>query len=371
MPHRSRSRHFGHLFLVFSLSGGVSCLPSLPPKGGAIAIAVPEIKNWPLDLCWTHDGQRLVLATEVGLEIWDVGMGTGPIQISRPPVVGAVGDLAYSKSGQFIAVSHGDSISIWDNSEWRRVATIKCSMSFGGLMTFSDNDATLVVVWLRESASKPVPVGMHALITKWDVHSGELLSSVDLGPNCSCKALSPSGRYGVIRTVGEGTGIYDLSTREIALKDSHIGFIGSSIFMQDGVSLINHRAHEISILKVPSGTEVKHLSVNIGDNRGDDSLLSVSADGRLLAAGGGFPDCAHREFDQLGNRGDSANFSLRTGGVNLSVSTAFTRWTLPRNINAAGEYKGQAGGSGTQHLEAPNLLVTRREKGEGKGAITD
>jgi WD40 repeat protein len=290
MPAKNGPCYLKLLLATLALLAGLYCVPSFLSKQRSKAIPLQTIDAWPYDLAWSREGKTLALAKEAGLELWDVTRETMQPLINRPQGVGPAGDLAYSKSGQYVAVGYGGVITVWKTSEWKKIAHFTYNGSLR-LMTFADGDATLVVVLSADAAEKSGSFDMgHTMVCRWDASSGRPLSTVDFGSEGIFKVLSPSGRHGVIMFGKEGTGVYDLTTHRNILTNQSKVNIGNSIFSEDGSTLITYRNRRISILEAPSGVEIKHFDVFGGYNEGNDALLSISADGRLLATGGGFPN---------------------------------------------------------------------------------
>ncbi|MGP0069727.1 MAG: WD40 repeat domain-containing protein [Isosphaeraceae bacterium] len=220
MPSKNGSRSLRLLLATLALLFGVYILRSLPPGERIKAIPLPKITAWPYDLAWSRDGKTLAVAKEEGLELWDVTIETVQPLISRPPDAGPAATIAYSKSGRLLAVAYPDAITVWKTSEWKKVArvTYDVPMQF---MTFTDGDTTLLAALLTHSGDTPRPSGMHTQVIRWDVSSGNRLSTVDFGSEGIFKVLSPSGRHGVI-FIGH-MGVYDLTTRAEILNKHTTG----------------------------------------------------------------------------------------------------------------------------------------------------
>jgi WD40 repeat protein len=233
------------------------------------------------DMALSPDGKALaLLMNKRGAEIWDLVNGTSKV-LPNPRGETGAGSVTFSKDGQFLARSHGHSITIWAIKEAREI--VRIPHEGGGMpMVFTDADRTLAATDRRQVGDDPNPLNDHATIVRWDVRSGDEISSVDFGPLFLFEAISPDGRYGVAHESNGSLagGVYDLTTRA---KLFGLLKLGDSTFWEDGSRVVHLVDNWLSILEVPSGKELKRLDTK--EPFSSSHVLSLSSKANTLAVG--------------------------------------------------------------------------------------
>ena len=257
----------------------LSCQPG--PRAMAIQLPTGMEARFFYDAAFSSDGKMLALAEPgAAVEIWDL-IARKRKSLSIPVAgEGAVCSLAYSKGGHFLAVSYGRVITIWELAGGK--ALVRIPLEGGGSpVAFDDDDTTLLVNLLLPSDDRPGPLGFHSQVARWDVRSGKRLSTVEFEPSHFVEAICPNGRHAVIK-VKDAWGIYDLNTRA---KVADLNSAHSFAFSGDGSALVSCIKSRLSVLQVPSGKELKRFDMAPPFPDGRSPNLSVSFDGKLLAAG--------------------------------------------------------------------------------------
>ncbi len=250
---------------------------ALSPDGKALAL--PYGRDWKF-----FPGEEPLVAPPVkrGIELWDLTAGKSRMLPNPRGKEDAVFIVAYSQSGRALAAVHGNGVTIWKVPG--ATESVVLPIRGGVWPVFIDADRTLLGWKSVSSGDKPGPLDYHFVIIRWDVQSGRRLSSVRFPEGQSLKGLSPDGRYGVIDDLrDESAGVYDVTTRE---KIFGLPTFSNDIFSTDGSVLVSCTKNRLSLLAVPSGKQLKHFDfVQPFGHPGHSELLSISADGKLLAVG--------------------------------------------------------------------------------------
>jgi WD40 repeat protein len=236
------------------------------------------------DAAFSSDGKLLALSQVGGVvEIWDLIAGKRKLLSDPGEHKNAVCKLACSSSGRFLAAACRDHITIWELPLAKETA--RFSLAMVGNMAFAASDQTLLALAIPKGQGPPTGQGTDREIVRIDVASGKLKSSVNLGLKTIYPIVSADGRYAALE-VKDAWGIYDLETRaKVADLNRAHGFA----FSGKGSTLVSCKEGRLSILQVPSGKELKRFDMHPPFMDGYPPEMSVTFDGKLLAAGR-YPD---------------------------------------------------------------------------------
>lgn len=232
------------------------------------------------DIVFAPNGRAVVLIKPEGaVKICDLitgGVETLPNPYKARPRGSKV---AFSKEGQVLAVAYGPhGIVIWDMIAKREIGRIPLKRVAVEDLVLIDNDRTLLAL---VSTSE-----YDLLVNRWEVRSGELRDTVNLGKTPVLKVLSPDGRHAIFRLPIIEYAVFDLAS---GLKCFDLKPGGGWVFSHDGSKLISCEDSRLSIREVHSGKELMRFRASPEFSGGYPPLPSVSSDGKLLAVQG-YPD---------------------------------------------------------------------------------
>jgi WD40 repeat protein len=242
-------------------------------------------------MAFSPDAKTLALPKTSGVvELCNLTTGNTKLLPNPHGDEGEAVSLAFSKGGQYLAVSYARGITIWGMPGMRESVRIAIER-FGMPMVFTDGDTALLALLTIPTDDASVPKGWNHQVVRWDISSGKRRSTVEFGLRSLFQALSPDGRYAVLEVKDERGndkwGVFDLNTR---VKVFELNGFGDWVFSEDGSALISWKGNRVSLLDVPSGKDIKHFDLTPAYNAAlHYRRLSLSSDRKLLAVGG-FPD---------------------------------------------------------------------------------
>jgi WD40 repeat protein len=281
-------------FLALRMVAGGSC-PGLArePAQRITAIQLPTgmDPHYYSDVAFSPDGKTLALAKEENgtVELW--GLTTRKKEVLPSAVRDKVGGctLSFSRSGRLLAGAYADRITVWEIAMGKVAARLP--LESGGNLTFTDGDRTFFALAVPKD-HVPTGRGYNPQIVRFDVASGKRTSSADLGLNTISPLVARDGRYAAIEVIEwrpaykDTWGIYDLTT---SAKIADLTCADSFVFSGDGATLVSFRRNRLSVMRVPSAQELRRFELDPPAVQGDSICLSLSFDGKLLAAGR-YPD---------------------------------------------------------------------------------
>ncbi len=252
--------------------------------------------SWVTSAAFSPDGGTLAAGSGSTLKLWDVARGE--IAAALYGHDGAVRSVAFSSDGAILASASGSSVKLWDTASAENTATIDGSVC---AIAFSPDNTNLAVA----SGKK---------VRFWDIADGVFWMT--LGDRTCSFALSPDGT--TIATGSRST--VKLWRRSTTTLSRHTGEVNSVAFSPDGgilasgssdetarlwdvttertVATLDHSAPVLSVVFSPDGTTLLSISDDIllwdisleravpiqGHTLGMNSV-DLSPDGATLAVG--------------------------------------------------------------------------------------
>ena len=292
-------------------------------------------------IAFSADDKTLVSGDEhETIRLWDTA--TGKLKATLNWRRGtATYALAFSPSGRFIASGHRDSVKLWDNTvkpkqqtddaigDYQHILEIREPKDYVSKLAFSPGGKTLLTgskdgtiqAWDTASGSHRFTCTGHiegtrdlmftlngdTLISlnqpfnppgnlqqqRWDLTTGDQLSTYFLGMEAHSMILSPDGETLVTHDSGNKCVVWDINTDPPRIIDQFIlkGFPRSGLnvkFAFSADSKMLAAGGEDSLVRVWDLTiskKVRHRFTVKGHNHGL-RMLAFSPDGKLLASGG-------------------------------------------------------------------------------------
>jgi WD40 repeat protein len=219
------------------------------------------------------DGAARIIEVDSGDEVGRMSFGEGDLA--------SVEDVAFSPDGNLVAaIAYGGSVCLWDVAE-RRESGCMFTEGHGLRLAFSPEGARIA------TASENFAV-------TWDIASGERLHRFDhidlLGDAKSAHwhwlsgiGFSPDGQFLATASGDRSARVWDLSSRQEALRLDDAGPVGALAFSPDGRRLAT--ATDVGTVRVWEMLTGREL-FRIGNPTGSTvQALTFSPDGQQLAAG--------------------------------------------------------------------------------------
>jgi WD40 repeat protein len=265
--------------LLLAAASAGACIQPVRPEPLVTPIPLPPgMDTFQYLVALAPDGKTVAVAKAEGqAELWSLTTGQRKL-LPNPAEVKALWELAFSKSGRLVAAASEQGITIWDIAAAKITAHIPVEGI--GHLEFVDGDRTIVALAIPKGY---VPLGraVDPEIVRFDVASGKRTSSRALGlfdlPDC----VAPGRRFAAIENERTWK-LYDVA------KHANVADLGggaSVAFSEDGSTFVSCGPNGVSVLEMPSGKARKRFSINPPFIGGYSPDLSVSFDGKLLAAG--------------------------------------------------------------------------------------
>ncbi len=227
------------------------------------------------DVAFSPDQKWLVSGSDSGLQIWDVRGGRAPMVLAPPKnTLPEVKHLSISPRGNFLAVSRGHKIELWDFVRRKMLRFIPSTG--GGALAFSPDEKWLAVA------------GYHNRLKIHDVESGSLLSEIhaEMGILMSAN-FSSDGR--TLAAASEGaTKIFSIDANGDVMVIAQLAMVRGGLgcdISENGKWLASGGySGKVSINEVPSGKPMHSIEVEHGKNSVYEAKFS--ADNRQLVVGG-------------------------------------------------------------------------------------
>jgi WD40 repeat protein len=269
-------------------------------------------RDWSVaNLTFSHDGKRLVVADGGTVRIWDTTTGeqisslteeytalvlshdskylAGRCYVSGNPVIRiwdvptgqalftlesqrirSYGDLAFHPSGNQLAITTAETVTVWDLSTQKEAFSLKGHSGPVWAVTFSPDGEYLA------SASSDGTVKVWAA-----THVPEAVSIKDAGV-IRRAAFSPDGKRLASSAAGSIIKVWDTNTGHVALSlKGHSGYVGSVAFSPDGKYLASGAGD--ATVRVWDATTGRTTHVLRGHTLAVQNVL-FSPDGQLVAS---------------------------------------------------------------------------------------
>ncbi len=281
MPYQLGPRFFRVLLMLSTLgpTGGCGRLSTAQEQAATIAKFPADFVDptYCEDVVFAPNGRVASLLKPEG-EVKFCDLTTGKVETLPCPYKGELwgSTAAYSKDGKILAVvydPHGT--VIWDIAAKKEKARIPLKRLSMKRLIFMDDDRILLALVRTHE--------FDLVVERWEVRSGELRGTLNLGKAPIPQVLSPDGRHAILRTPDDGYGVFSL---ESGMECFGLKPGGDWVFSRDGSKLISCEDSQLSIRDVPSGKVLKRLPVSIEFGSDYSQNPSMSFDGKLLAVGG-------------------------------------------------------------------------------------
>lgn len=233
---------------------------------------LPGGENWPYAVTVSPDGKFIAIPGFRSVSLYDVGTGEHVRELAD--VAGGVWSLTFSPDGKIAggAVSHGDSVQIWDVQTGKLLRSLKGHKPHAG--NFGARSAAF-------SADGKVLYtgGADRTIRVWEVATGKQLHCIeDAGFPV---ALSPDGTI-----LASGSSQHDWSVRlwdaktfkPLCVYDGHRLGGNTLAYSPDGKTIATGGGDEVYLWDIPGGKYLRHWEAN----RYGTTAVRWSSDGKTL-----------------------------------------------------------------------------------------
>ena len=240
------------------------------PDGAIARLGKGAISWGDRAVAFSPDGQRLAVASSIGIWLYDVAtfreleLSLTPMRYSEPRGV------AFSPDGTILA-SWGHGIKLWDVVTRTEIATLDMNFIFYSV-SFSP-DGTMLV-----SGSSDGTVNL------WDVATGTNIATLKgHSGNVHSVSFSPDGEILASGSWDDTVNLWDVATgTNIATLEGHSGNVHSVSFSPDGTILASGSENKtVNLWDVATGANIATLK---GHSDRINSV-SLSPDGEILASG--------------------------------------------------------------------------------------
>ena len=227
------------------------------------------------DVAFSPDQKWLVSGSDSGLQIWDVRGGRAPMVLPPPRnTLPEVKHLSVSPQGNFLAISRGYKIELWDFVRRKMLRFVPSTG--GGALAFSPDEKWLAVA------------GYHNRLKIHDVESGSLLGEIHAEMGILMSAdFSSDGRTLAVASEG-ATKIFSIDTNGDSMVIAELarvrGGLGCDISENGKWLASGGYSGNVSINKVPSGKLMRSIEVEQGKNSIYEAKFST--DNTQLVVGG-------------------------------------------------------------------------------------
>ena len=181
------------------------------------------------DVAFSPDGQRLAVASGIGVWLYDVATSR---ELALIPTASWLNSVVFSPDGRLLASASGDStVKLWDVATREKIATLEGHTDFVWSVVFSPDGRLL-------ASGSP-----DGTVKLWDVATGREIDTLEghEGPITSV-SFSPDGRLLASGSYDSTVKLWDVATgREIDILGwffgAHEGPVTSVSFSPDGTML--------------------------------------------------------------------------------------------------------------------------------------
>ncbi|MCO6454774.1 MAG: protein kinase [Pirellulaceae bacterium] len=230
------------------------------------------------------------------IRLWNKDLTTtdtikGPEAILQTLAMSADGSLLMSSAASFVqdpALLAKDLMPrIWNTKTQELVRTLDSKSGLIMAAAFTPDGKRLVTG------------GMAKHLSVWNVETGELLSTIELGMEVRTLSLSPDGRLAAVAS-SDPVVIVDLQTKEVTHRlNGHTLRVQSVAFLPDGRHVVSGSVDKT--WRVWSLAESREIA-QVAGTTPHTQTLAVSPDGKLAAGGGGEPyDHVTQSFPKNGD----------------------------------------------------------------------
>jgi WD40 repeat protein len=240
-------------------------------------------------MAFSPDGKTLALPKrpEGHTELWNIETGQMRALVSSfDKAGGRANDVAFSKDGRFLAVTHDTGVAVWDLSANKEKMQIPVQgPSWVARSAFTVNPPYLVLITATVTREDSRLGRNNYSSVRWDVSTWKKEQSHAFDPTLLLKAISPDGRYALLQKNNQGQIAFDLETGKRVFA---IDIGGGFRFSADGSILVSYDGKRISCWDVTSGRELRHFefgSSRLPKDYDVDDCLAVSPNKKVLAVG--------------------------------------------------------------------------------------
>ena len=231
------------------------------------------------DVKFSPDGNRLAVATDIGIWIYDAHTGAEITLIKvQPRGIQTAYTIAFAPDGRTLAVGNwvlGGAVELWDTTGGNRLAILKEDMGSVTELEFSADGTMLICAsWARRT------IAYHM----WEVTTGrEILSFTKeqdtIPANKGALVLSQNPHL-VASTDINTVRIWDVATEELQHTLEGDRNTGTLAFSPDGKTLVSGDI-KIRLWDTETGNELSELD----GHTWTVNAITFSPDGRILASG--------------------------------------------------------------------------------------
>ena len=260
------------------------------------------------------DGQRLIVASSIGVWLYDVATSR---ELALLPTESRVG--AFSPHGTILAVLLADTVKLWDVTTGTNIATLQGHTDWVNSVSFSPDGTTLA------SGSFDNKVKL------WDVATGTNIATLQGHTSyVNSVSFSPDGT-----TLASGSGddtvkLWDVATgTNIATLQGHTSYVNSVSFSPDGTTLASGSGDDtVKLWDVATKQNIATLQGHTVNS------VSFSPDGTTLASGW------HGQVVGCGdNTVKFTRWDVATG-TNIATLQGYTNRVLSVSFSPSGAWDG-------------------------------
>ena len=329
--------------------------------------------RWIKSIAFSPDSKMLVSGDEYAtIRLWDTA--TGKLKATLNWRRGtATYALAFSPSGRFIASGHRDGVKLWDNTvklkqqvgdaigDYQHTLEIRGHKDYVSKLAFSPDEKTLLTgskdgtiqAWDTATGNHRFTVLGHVegiqdlmftpngdtLVSlnkpfnppgifqqqRWDINTGDQLSTDFAGIEAASMKLAPDGKTLVVHAYGDRCVLWDINADPPHILDQFVldGYPRSGLnvkfaFSADGKMLAaGGEDNLVHVWDLTDSKKVRHR-FTVKGHKHNIRTLAFSPDGKMLASGGrGGTGCLWRVSDGASLFSSTAHKSL-IGAVTFS-----------------------------------------------------
>ena len=239
------------------------------PDSAIIRLGKGNIGSSDRAVAFSPNGQRLALASSIGIWLFDVASARA---LSLLPTGSVVNSVSFAPDGTTLASGSEDdrTVRLWDVATGQNTATLSGAGPVRSVSFSPDGTLLASRSWNSE-------------ITLWDIATGQEIATIEghSGPVNSV-SFSPDGSTIASGSTNRTVELWDVETRQIAATlEGHTGGVKSVTFSPDGTILASGGDNTVKLWDVAARENMATLN-------GHSSFVtsvSFSPDGKVLTSG--------------------------------------------------------------------------------------